>query len=269
MTPSSATQPNKTRNLVLVIAGTVIVVATYLYLVLLQPAGAVTSSTSPAGLIAMAGYLVGAALLAAGSIHRLSTTTITMVPVAIALNIVVGQLVFVLKLPVYLDSMGTVLISALAGPAAGVVTGILTNVIWGLTLSPAALPFAIVQVVIGLLAGYAARIGVFRKIWLPPIAGAITGAVAAVISAPIVAFVSGGVTGAGTDVLVAMFQAMGQSILNAATLQGLISDPLDKLVSFTVIALILTALPARFKQRFPFVREYRVFGTKTTGAAKS
>ena len=175
MTSSATAAPNRARNIALIIAGTVIVLATYLYLVIAQPTELQTSSTAPAGLIAMAGYLIGAVLIAAGSIHRLSTTTIAMIPVAIALNIVVGQLVAVLGLPVYLDSMGTVLVSALAGPAAGVVTGILTNVIWGLILNPVFLPFAVVQVVIGMMAGYAARIGVFLKPWLPPIAGAITG----------------------------------------------------------------------------------------------
>ena len=127
-------QPSSARNAVLIALGAVIVVATYLYLVLGRPADVAESSTSQASLIAIAGYVIGAVLLAAGSIHRLPTATIAMVPVAIALNIVVGQIVAVLGIPVYLDSIGTVLVSALAGPAAGVVTGILTNVIWGLTL---------------------------------------------------------------------------------------------------------------------------------------
>lgn len=250
---------NRTRNLALIVIGTLIVLATYLYLVIAQPTELADNASAPAGLIAMAGYLVGAVLIAAGSIHRLSTVTIAMVPVAIALNIVVGQLVVVLALPVYLDSIGTVLISVLAGPAAGVVTGILTNVIWGLILSPSALPFAVVQVVIGLMAGYAARYGMFRRVWLAPIAGAVTGVVAAMISAPIAAFVFGGVTAPGTGALVGMFQAWGNSLLASTTFQGLLSDPLDKLLSFTVVVLILTALPSRFLQRFPFVREYRVF----------
>lgn len=256
---SSTAASSRTRNLILIIAGTVIVIATYFYLVIAQPVELKENPTSSAGLIAMAGYLIGAVLIAMGAIHRLSTNTIAMIPVAIALNIVVGQIVSVIQLPLYLDSTGTVLVSVLAGPAAGVVTGILTNVIWGLTLTPIPLPFAIVQIVIAVLAGYAARLGMFRRIWTPPIVGAVVGVVAAMISAPISAFVFGGVTGGGTGALVGMFQAWGQSLLAATTLQGLLSDPLDKLITFTVVALILTALPARFVQRFPFARQYRVF----------
>ncbi len=261
MSGTTSADPKRTRNLILIAVGAVIIVATYLFLVIGQPVEMKDTSTGPAGLIAMAGYLVGAVLIASGSIHRLPTNTIAMIPVAIALNIVVGQLVSVIGIPVYLDSIGTVLVSALAGPAAGVVTGILTNVIWGLTLTPIPLPFAVVQVVIGVMAGYAARLGMFRRFWLAPIAGAVTGLVAAIISAPISAFIFGGATGGGTGAIVGAFQAMGQSLLAATTLQGLLSDPLDKLITFTVVVLILAALPSRFLQRFPFVRQHRVFGS--------
>jgi energy-coupling factor transport system substrate-specific component len=104
----------------------------------------------------------------------------------------------------------------------------------------------------------------FRRFYLAPIAGAITGVVAAVISAPIAAFIFGGATGGGTGALVGAFQAMGQSLLGATTLQGLLSDPLDKAITFTIVVVILAALPSRFRQRFPFVRQYRVFGKSTS-----
>lgn len=262
MSNSRTTETNKVRNRIFIALGAIIVIATYVYIVVAQPAEIAESATSQASLIAIAGYVVGAILLAAGSIHRLPTVTLAMVPVAIALNIVVGQLVSVLGLPIYLDSIGTVLVSALAGPAAGVVTGILTNVIWGLLLNPISLPFAVVQVVIGVMAGYAARWGFFRMWYLAPVAGLVTGIVAAVISAPIAAYIFGGATSAGTGAIVGAFQAMGNSLLGATTLQGLISDPLDKAITFTVVVIILAALPARFLQRFPFVREYNVFGKK-------
>ncbi|MBM4414599.1 MAG: hypothetical protein FJ040_14270, partial [Chloroflexi bacterium] len=57
---------------------------------------------------------------------------IVLMALAIAMNIVVGQLVTVLKLPIYLDSIGTVLVGALLGPIAGGLTGLLANVIWSL-----------------------------------------------------------------------------------------------------------------------------------------
>ena len=45
------------------------------------------------------------------------TRMIALIPVAIAINIVLGQTVqSVLKIPIYLDSIGTILVGVLAGP---------------------------------------------------------------------------------------------------------------------------------------------------------
>ena len=46
-------------------------------------------------------------------------------PVAIAVNIILGQTVAAaLKIPIYLDSIGTILVGVLAGPLAGALTGV-------------------------------------------------------------------------------------------------------------------------------------------------
>lgn len=93
-----------------------------------------------------------------------STRVITLMPVAIAINIVLGYTVqTVLKLPIYLDSIGTILVGVLAGPLAGMATGALTNLIWQLTgITPNIGPYFVVAAVIGLLAGLWGRLGVYR-----------------------------------------------------------------------------------------------------------
>jgi len=60
-----------------------------------------------------------------------STTTIVFIAIAIVINIVVGQMVSLLKLPIFLDSIGTILVGVLAGPLAGGLTGLLTNLFSG------------------------------------------------------------------------------------------------------------------------------------------
>src|SRR3954471_11972303 len=95
-----------------------------------------------------------------------STRVIALMPVAIAINIVLGYTVQqVLKLPIYLDSIGTILVGVLAGPIAGALTGILSNLIWqyapgigGGTIGP----FAITAGVIGVMAGLWGYLGVYR-----------------------------------------------------------------------------------------------------------
>ena len=105
----------------------------------------------------------------------LNSTALALIPLAIAINIAGGQLVKTLRLPIYLDSIGTVLTGALLGPWIGLITGILSNAIWTLSgLDQFAWSFALVAGVIGLMAGFAARFGVFQRPsprWLSAIIG--------------------------------------------------------------------------------------------------
>jgi hypothetical protein len=100
---------------------------------------------------------------------RFDTRTIVLIPIAIAINIVLGQTVgSVLKVPVYLDSIGTILVGVLAGPIPGLVTGLLANLIWTYVLPPPlqsayAAPFAIVAAEIGFLSGIFGQLGFFRS----------------------------------------------------------------------------------------------------------
>src|SRR5689334_5001648 len=100
---------------------------------------------------------------------QFDTRTIVLIPIAIAINIILGQTVSAaLKVPVYLDSIGTILVGVLAGPIAGALTGGVANLIWTYVLpapfhSDYAAPFFIVAVEIGLLAGICGRLGFFRS----------------------------------------------------------------------------------------------------------
>lgn len=180
-----------------------------------------------------------------------TTLTLVMIPVAVAINVAVGQLVILLKLPLYLDSIGTVLVGLLAGPWAGAATGIVSNLIWSITgLFPQAWAWAHVAAVIGLLAGFFGRF-VKRNYTLWLLGGLLTGLIAAILSAPVSAALFGGVTGTGQDFLVGLFRATGASIVQAALGQGIVSDPLDKLISFLLVFLVVLSLPKRFLLRFP------------------
>lgn len=172
---------------------------------------------------------------------------------AITLNIVLGQIVQrVLHLPLYLDSVGTILIAALLGPLAGSVTGALSNLIWGVVFSvPQIIPFAFTAAVIGWAAGLAVSLGAFKSLWRVLGSGVLVGVLAALVSAPIAAYVFGGVTGFGGDLLVAAFRLGGANLLQATLDQSLLSDPLDKMITCLLAFLVLAALPRRMVARFP------------------
>ena len=266
---------------------------------------------------------------------QFTTRTIVLMPVGIAINIVLGSAVAnALKIPVYLDSIGTILVGVLCGPVAGALTGAVGNILWSYVIPPPfqyqpGAAFAVTAVAIGIIAGFAGRLGFMRprpnssnqdlavggavtvvliltmtylayqgyqKIlgqtsftpqtddpifialgWLAialvvltvgglvlllavrrdlssayvVVTGVVTGIIAALISAPIAAGVFGGVTASGTDFLVAAFRQAGADVQAATLGQGLISDPIDKVVTFFVVYLIVSSLPRRTKARFP------------------
>ena len=99
--------------------------------------------------------------------RQFTTRVIVLMPIAIAINIALGYTVqTVLKLPIYVDSIGTILVGVLAGPLAGALTGILSNLIWqyapGIGGSNIG-PFAVTAGVIGFLAGIWGYLGVYRS----------------------------------------------------------------------------------------------------------
>jgi len=242
----------------LALTGALVVAATWLYLVLVRPTDWESVGGSTEALITLAGYVGGAVLLLAATLPALPARTIAVIPVALVLNIVIGQVVGSVGIPLYLDSVGTILIAALAGPIAGLATGTLSSVVWGL-LNPAALPFAAVSAATGWLAGEMIRRGAFQKIWKLVISGLLLGLICGALAAPVAAFVYGGTAGVGTGAIVSLFRELGNSLLASVTMQSFISDPLDKLAVMAVVYAAVKALPQKTLRSFrPVAQETRV-----------
>lgn len=180
-----------------------------------------------------------------------STITLTLIPVAIVLNIVVGQITSALKLPIFLDSIGTVLVGILAGPWAGLVTGLLTNIIWGLITDPVAAAFAPVAGAIGLVAGLCARYGLFNNWWKALISGVLIAVGASIVAVPIRVYMFGGITGSGADFITAYLLATGRDLFGSVIITVLASNVPDKMITALVSWGIVKALPQRFVVRFP------------------
>ena len=116
-----------------------------------------------------------------------------------------------------------------------------------------ALSWAVAALLVGAVVGFLYLLLAKRDLGVVFVAvgGAITGVVSAIIAAPIAAIVFGGVTGSGTDLLVAAFQQAGSDLQTAVLQQGLLSDPIDKVLTFFIVFLLLQTLSRRFVARFP------------------
>lgn len=251
---------------VLIVLGAAAIVATFIYLAATSPAEPVDTPSASAALVALTGYGIATVLLFAGILPTLPTTTLALIPVALVLNIVLGQFVGTVLVPIYLDSIGTVLVGFLAGSAAGAATGLLSTIVWSF-FNPTLIPFAAGAAAIGALAGLAARIGAVRRFWWVPIAGLVTGAVAAVIGSTVAIAVFGGTSTGATGAVIAVFRAAGDSLVDSVVKGSIASDLTDKLVTFVVAAALAYALPQRATGRFEFVRAHRVLARRRRAEA--
>lgn len=180
-----------------------------------------------------------------------STMTLVLIPVAIVLNIVVGQIMGMLKLPVFLDSIGTVLIALLAGPWVGALTGLLSNLIWGLISDPVAAAFAPVAMVIGLMAGLLAQVGLFRQWWQAILSGVIIAMTLSFVAVPIRVYMFGSVTGSGADFVTAYLLTVGRDLFSSVIITVFTANLLDKVVTAVLAWMLVKTLPKRYVARFP------------------
>ena len=177
--------------------------------------------------------------------------TLVLVALCIAVNIALGQVVSALKLPVFLDTIGTILAALLMGPWIGMITGLCTNLIWGLISGPVAAAFAPVSMAIGLAAGLLGRCGLFRSLPLAIVSGVLVTVVVTLVATPIRTYLFGGVTGSGADFLVAYLNAVGQKLLQSVAWAVVGTNLIDKVLSCAIAWGIMKGLPRRIRAQFP------------------
>lgn len=224
--------------------GALFIAATWVFVVVARPTDWSSVGASSQALITLGGYVTGAVLLLVATVPALPARLVSMIPVALVLNIVVGQIIGSVGIPLYLDSTGTVLVAALAGPWAGIATGVLSSLVWS-AFNPSVLPFAATSAAVGGLTGVAIKHGALKNIATVLLSGVVIGIVVGMLAAPVAAFVYGGTAGVGTGAVVSLLREMGHSLLQSVTLQSFISDPLDKALVMLLVWLVLKSLPKR------------------------
>src|SRR5690625_263271 len=180
---------------------------------------------------------------------------ILLIPVAIAVNIVGGQLVNLLKLPAYLDTIGTILIAAIAGPWVGAVTGILSNMLNAI-FAPNLLPYAFVSMCIALAVGFLARDRMFTTIWKSILTGVVLVIVAVLASLPITLFIFGGVSGGGSTVITGALLAAGNELLESVLAASFITEIVDKILSCIIVFFIIKGMSERYLSNFSLGQIY-------------
>lgn len=197
--------------------------------------------------------------------RHFSSQALVLIVISIAINMIGGQLASMVKLPIFLDSVGTLISAVLLGPVIGMLTGLLTNLLWGLLTNllwglltdPIAAAFAPVAMVIGLVAGWLARAGWFRTLPKVVVSGVIITLAVTVVAVPLRTALFGGVTGSGADLFVAWMHSMGQNLVESVAITVIGANLVDKILTAVIVWLLLRQLPIRTTRHFPAMAAVR------------
>lgn len=182
--------------------------------------------------------------------NKVNKLTIFLIPIGIAVNVVGGQLAVLLKLPVFLDSIGTFVVGALCGPGAGVLVGLGCGLINAISL-PTLLPYTVIGMLFGVLASILAKKGMFSAFWKAIVNGVGVGIISTCIAVPITATLYGGFVGTGASVIVTTLMAAGWGVLPATFVSELSTELMDKVICLIIIFFVLKAIPDRFVVKLP------------------
>jgi energy-coupling factor transport system substrate-specific component len=177
------------------------------------------------------------------------TAALALVPLGVLLNLGIGTIVNLLKLPIFVDAVGTILVTLLIGWRWGVVTGVLSFLVGGILTNPVLPWFCGTQAVIAVVAGAMASKGWFRTIPRTIVTGILIGVAAGIASAPVIIKLFGGITGSGSGFITSFLLASGKKVLDSVILTGLSCEPLDKTLQCLLVFWFLRTFPVRFRLR--------------------
>lgn len=175
---------------------------------------------------------------------------LTFIPLAIAINVGIGAIVKVLNLPIYMDSIGTIIATLLLGWKRGAIVGVLGFVITSIFINPFAIYFIGTQVVIALVVDFFAKMTWFSNIWKVALSGIGLGIITAIVSAPVIILVFQGATGNGAALVTSFFAKMGNQIVNSVFLSGFSIEPIDKAIQCLIAFFVLKSIPKSLLERF-------------------
>ncbi len=176
----------------------------------------------------------------------MNTRKLTFLALCVALNVVGSFIVISTRLPLFLDTVGTLLTTFLLGPIYGAVTGAITYIISGSTFDPVGYFFIPTQIAVGLTGGILYKMNFFTG-WKKMPAILIITLFSATVSAIIAAFAFNGITSSGTSYIVQVIHAIGIPLFASVYIVQVLSEIPDKIITVLLALMIFQRLPAQTK----------------------
>jgi energy-coupling factor transport system substrate-specific component len=176
---------------------------------------------------------------------RLDSVGVMLILASLGLNFAGHAIAVTFGLPLFLDSIGTVLAGVVGGPWVGGSVGFISNLVSSNTIDPIAAPYAIVSFAVGFVAGLARYLNWQKRasgwvtLWL------VTFVIASVVSTPLNFLVSGGKSNVALgDAIYSTLTGAHVPRIIASVLGEAAIDLPDKLITVVAALLIAQGLPA-------------------------
>ncbi len=169
-----------------------------------------------------------------------SARLISFMAIAIAINYVGANIALFLRLPIYLDIIGTLLVSVVFGPWLGAGAAIISALLSWVTTDIFALYFAPVAIVTAFLAGFLIKDttrpnSLIWKSLLVSLSGTI-------VSSAITVILFHGITSSGSGILAQILHSLGINLTASLVIVQAITDYADRLISLIIVLAIVKSL---------------------------
>lgn len=191
------------------------------------------------------------------SFWKIDKLSLFLIPIGIAINFIGGQVALLLKLPLYLDAIGTIVVGALCGYLPGIIVGLISNLLNSVS-DPITMFYAILNIAFGIVAAYLSTKGVFKSFWKTILSALlfalIGGGAGSVMTWVLYGFDFG--TGVSSMFAIPLYEAFHLPKFLAQFIAEFTMDIFDKVLTVIAAFGILRAIPTRFLAKLPLGHFY-------------
>ena len=172
--------------------------------------------------------------------------------IGVCINLIGAQLASLAGLPIYLDSIGTVLVAAASGTLPGIAVGFFTNILKAV-FDFESIYYGVINVLIAIVTSFFARRGFFQKLYkIIPVGlllAVVGGGIGSVITWYIFGFANEGVSAALAS---SFHHNLGLSMFSAQIAADYTLDVIDKLFTVLFVFIIIKIFPDKIEERFRY-----------------
>lgn len=210
---------------------------------------------------------------------RMDAVQMTVGAFCAALNIAGAYIALCLKLPIYMDNIGTILAGALLGPGYGIAAALGSGIISGMTTDIYAIYFMPDGMLTGMMAGFLFRTPLFKTdgpgaaktkadtlggritrmlpgSWRFPVGVAVMAGPGTIAAAVISACVFSGVTSSGSGILVQVLSHLGCDMVISAFIVQIFTNYADRFISLSLVMILLSYMTGEMRRRLVKERYY-------------